>query len=162
TVAWDQGCIDLIEVICNKNCKKKPGNWSQACVDKVYSLCGAECQTDPPCAHDKCYAGPVLDPTCDPCVAKICAQSPYCCNNKWDNVCVDKIKTVCGESCPVKGDCVPWLPNETDPKCPGIDLSVGVPCNGELPVCNHGNTAAPAGLKIVHYPSSANQFGKCD
>jgi hypothetical protein len=48
----------------------------------------------------------------------------------------------------VAGNCVPWGPGETDPGCAGIDLTAGVPCDGLVPVCNRGNTTAPAGVKI--------------
>lgn len=159
---WDASCVALMATQCGKDCSQVNGNWSQACVDKVYSTCGAECQFDPPCAHDKCYAGPPLAPACDPCVAAICQQTGYCCSSVWDNICVDKVKSLCGVTCPPKGDCVPWLPNEKDPKCPGVDLALGVPCNGSLPVCNHGNTAAPAGIKIIHFPANSNQYPKCN
>jgi hypothetical protein len=156
---WDAACQAAYATACPKVCAAP--TWSQSCVDKVYSVCGASCQTDPPCSHDKCYAGEALNPTCDPCVASICQQTGYCCTSKWDNICVDKVKTVCGVSCPTRGDCVPWLPKETDPKCPGVDLSLGVPCDGVLPVCNHGNTVAPGGIKIVHFPANSDQYPKC-
>lgn len=162
TGTWDAACVTAYAAACPKSCAAVQGSWQPSCVDKVYSMCGASCQTDPPCTHDKCYAGSALSAACDPCVAKICQQSPYCCSDKWDNICVDKVKTLCAETCPAKGDCVPWLPNEKDPKCAGIDLALGVPCNGKLPVCNHGNTAAPAGIKIIHYPANSNQYPKCD
>jgi len=156
---WDATCKAAYEAACPKACPNP--TWAQSCVDKVYSVCGSKCQTDPPCAHDKCYSGSPLAASCDPCVASICQQTGYCCSSKWDNICVDKVKTLCGVSCPVKGDCVPWLPKEKDPNCPGVDLSLDVPCNGNLPVCNHGNTAAPAGIKIIHYPANSNQYPSC-
>jgi hypothetical protein len=162
TGTWDASCVTLFEGFCPKTCAGVTGDWTQSCVDKVYSVCGSQCQADPPCVHDKCYSGAPLAAACDPCVAKICQQSPYCCTSKWDNLCVDKVKTTCAESCPVKGDCVPWLPNEKDPKCPGIDLSLGVPCNGSVPVCNHGNTVAPSGIKLIHFPANSNQYPKCE
>jgi len=161
TGTWDASCIALYEVQCNKTCSTVVGNWSQSCVDKVYSLCGAECKTDPPCSHNKCYSGDKLTAGCDPCVAQICQASPYCCTDKWDNLCVDKVKSLCGESCPAKGVCTPWLPGETDPNCPGVDLSVGVPCNGVVPVCNHGQTDAVGPIRLVHFPANSQQYPLC-
>lgn len=32
------------------------------------------------CLHGKCEEGAALDPTCDPCVAEICAEDPSCCD----------------------------------------------------------------------------------
>ncbi|MRG93943.1 vWA domain-containing protein [Polyangium spumosum] len=158
---WDQSCVDLIPSECGKTCDAALGGWDPTCVDKVYTVCGATCQDAGNCEHSKCYAGPPLNPACDPCVAKVCAVSPSCCSTTWDNLCVDKVATLCQESCPVKGDCVPWLPGETDPQCTGIDLSVGVPCNGVVPVCNHGKTEAPAGVRLVHFPANSQQYPKC-
>jgi len=36
---------------------------------------------------------------CDPCVTKICATDPYCCNTAWDALCVDETSSICGKSC---------------------------------------------------------------
>lgn len=44
---------------------------------------------DNPCAHDVCSEGEKLDPTCDDAqVATICGADSFCCNNRWDNLCV--------------------------------------------------------------------------
>ena len=54
------------------------------------------------CAHAKCDQGEALDPSCDPCVASICADDPYCCDvpaGGWDDLCVNAVAGVCGETC---------------------------------------------------------------
>jgi hypothetical protein len=43
---------------------------------------------------------------CEPCVAQICAQDPFCCgklpdgtpipSGTWDNTCVTEVQTICG------------------------------------------------------------------
>lgn len=81
----------------------------------------------------------------------------------WGSECVGAAEATCDIRCDVErpntGSCVPWLPGETDPTCPDrADLSVGVPCDGTIPVCNHGQQAAPAGVTVVHLPESAAQF----
>ncbi len=87
---------------------------------------------------------------------------------QWDQGCVDLIPTVCDAECgvgsplPQDGTCVPWLPGQTDPTCSGIDLSLGVPCDNLVPVCNHGNLEAPAGIPMIHYPGNSPQYGVCD
>jgi hypothetical protein len=64
------------------------------------------------CDHDLCATGPklasstIFDPACDPCVDKICAQDPYCCDGGylsyystepvWDAKCVAEVKAYCG------------------------------------------------------------------
>jgi hypothetical protein len=51
------------------------------------------------CAHSECAMGTKLVSSCDPCVATICAQDAFCCNTKWDSICVGESASVCGESC---------------------------------------------------------------
>ncbi|NUQ75481.1 MAG: VWA domain-containing protein [Polyangiaceae bacterium] len=156
---WDSICVNEVASICGKSCN--PGSWTQACVDKVYSVCNAFCQEDPGCAHDKCYEGPPLTAACDACVTKICAVDPFCCASSWDAQCVAQVDSVCSQSCDAEGTCIPWLPGQTNPNCPGVDLTAGVPCNNTIPICNHGNTTAPAGIKIIHFPANSQQYPKC-
>lgn|GEM_PF-1792103 len=90
-------------------------------------------------------------------------------NPGWDQECVDQVQSVCGVSCgegdppPSEGICTPWYPDETDPTCDEFDLAVGVGCEDSgaaiVTVCNHGQSAAPPGIKIVHWPSGASDFG---
>ncbi len=169
TGAWTQDCINQVANVCGKSCST--GTWTQTCADQVKSSCNAHCLEDdtaPACAHDKCYLGDFLDAACDPCVSQICASDPFCCSNlgKWDGLCLQQVATVCGETCPAKGDCLPWLPTETDPDCFGFDLTVGVGCtnNGakQVPVCNRGTGNAPAGLPIaILPPAPPDELGNC-
>jgi hypothetical protein len=123
------------------------------------SLCDMTCETDAGCAHDKCYTGSRLHATnCGICVSQICATMPSCCLTEWTEACVGLVGSVCGETCPQQGLCKAFLPNETDPACAGADLTVGVPCGGTIPVCNRGNTPAPAGIEIHSYPAGAGQL----
>ena len=86
----------------------------------------------------------------------------------WSQSCVDKVGTVCDARCgagtpPAEvGTCVPWLPGQKDPTCAGVDLAVAVPCDGIVPVCNHGNTVAPAGVPLVWYPGNSAHYGECN
>jgi hypothetical protein len=52
------------------------------------------------CSHPICSQGAKLKTSCDPCAKEICAQDDYCCNNKWDKVCVSEVGSICGETCP--------------------------------------------------------------
>jgi hypothetical protein len=172
-IYWDQICVSEVASICNLACPlDKPGSWSQACLDKVGTVCAAKCGTPsaPACAHDACSVGAPLDKGCHACVAKICLTDPACCSSDWSAACVQKVQNVCGMSCPINmqgsppenGQCRPWLPGQTDPTCPGIDLAAGVPCTGTIPVCNHGNTTAPAGIRLIHFPANSKQYPKCN
>ena len=53
------------------------------------------------CSRGRCTGGPPLAPSCDPCVAGICAVDPYCCATGWDDTCVEEVRSVCNSlTCP--------------------------------------------------------------
>ncbi|WP_437593903.1 DNRLRE domain-containing protein [Sorangium sp. So ce1000] len=161
TGTWSATCAGYVATECpGKTCAASTPVWDAACVGLTEQLCDTTCDTDPGCAHDKCYTGPRLSAGCDPCVAQVCASMPSCCSpgGAWTDACVDLVGSVCGETCPQRGLCEPFLPNETNPACSGVDLTVGVPCGGTIPVCNRGNTQAPAGIAIHRYPAGAGQL----
>jgi hypothetical protein len=62
----------------------------------------------------------------------------------------------------VSGSCTPWKPGETDAACSGVDLTVGVPCSGTVPVCNRGNTEAAAGVTLYVYNANEPKFPLCN
>ncbi|MBK8253305.1 MAG: VWA domain-containing protein [Polyangiaceae bacterium] len=157
TGGWTSECVQAVTNVCGKSCNT--GTWSQDCVDRVKTDCGAYCIEDttaPVCTHDKCYLGGPLTSGCDTCVAQVCAVDSYCCTVGWDGLCLQEVSTICGEQCPAQGQCLPWLPTQTDPACGALDLTVGVGCLNagvpQVPVCNHGGSTAPAGIPLVIYP----------
>ncbi len=48
------------------------------------------------CDHDVCDAGGALDPSCGSCEAEVCAADSFCCNNEWDDQCVNEAVEMCG------------------------------------------------------------------
>jgi hypothetical protein len=50
------------------------------------------------CAHSKCVTGVLLKSGCDPCVTKIISKDSYCGKVRWDSVCVNEVKSICGIS----------------------------------------------------------------
>ena len=52
------------------------------------------------CTHPICSAGVKLTKACDPCAASVCTADSYCCNTKWDAICVGEVASVCGQTCP--------------------------------------------------------------
>jgi hypothetical protein len=63
--------------------------------------------------HDLCEEGDVMDTSCDPCVATVCAADPYCCDNAWDETCIGEVASECnldicggGSTAIVEGDLV--------------------------------------------------------
>ncbi len=89
-------------------------------------------------------------------------------SRRWSSDCVARADALCAVQCDASdpsnttGSCVPWYPGEVDATCFGPDLAVGVPCEGTIPVCNHGTMTAPAGVRLVHFPSGSGQFGETD
>ncbi len=72
-------------------------------------LGGAPNWSEPPgtaaCGHELCTAGVALDPTCHPCVEKVCNSSGlgYCCDTStgtWDAACTDAVYTECASTTP--------------------------------------------------------------
>jgi hypothetical protein len=77
----------------------------------------------------------------------------------WSGSCVDSVATLCGATCNVSGTnqpaaCQAWAPGQTNPNDASFDLSLGVPCQGQIPVCNHGTAPAPAGAVVYVLPVS--------
>lgn len=87
--------------------------------------------------------------------------------NGWDADCVSLARVECGVQCPENnplglGSCSPRVATALDPECSSFDLALGATCEEaglpQVPVCNHGQLAAPAGLRLAHVDSS--DFGK--
>ncbi len=51
------------------------------------------------CTHSLCSTGKRQTESCSPCATEICEKDPYCCNSRWDSVCVGEVGSICGESC---------------------------------------------------------------
>lgn len=164
--AWTSECVELYQDQVGVSCAQ--GSWTQDCVDMVKTVCAAECAPQPvaSCAHAVCSTGVALDGLCHPCVSEVCALDPTCCITGWDQDCVNRVPAACGMTCPVDmhldppetGRCVPRLPGDVDESCAGVDLSVAIPCDGVLPVCNHGTVRAPDQIRVVHFPANSQQY----
>lgn len=85
----------------------------------------------------------------------------------WSAGCVELARVECGVQCPDGaalglGSCSPRVSTALDPECPAFDLALGATCAEagvpQIPVCNHGQLPAPAGLRLTHVDSS--DFGK--
>ncbi|MEM1029227.1 MAG: hypothetical protein AAGN82_02705 [Myxococcota bacterium] len=48
------------------------------------------------CNHDVCSTGDALGANCGTCEAAVCQADPYCCNNEWDQLCVNQVPAECG------------------------------------------------------------------
>ncbi|WP_437322357.1 vWA domain-containing protein [Sorangium sp. So ce394] len=118
----------------------------------------------PPTTYTGGACVPQWGPLCRNLVATQCA--PKTCTtptNSWDATCVALAEQECSAACGTdpgvqQGLCKSYLPNQTNPACSGVDLTVGVPCGGTIPVCNRGTMPAPAGIAIHRYPAGAGQL----
>jgi hypothetical protein len=57
------------------------------------------CTSTSTCTHAICSTGKKLKSTCDSCATTICSDDPYCCQVKWDSICVSEVSSICGEGC---------------------------------------------------------------
>lgn len=165
--AWSPDCAARYAERSADACNAR--SWDETCVAMVDAVCGAKCaeRPDATCEHSPCDEdGVALDARCHPCVARICAAIPSCCITGWSGACRDQVASACELTCPIElelpapepGVCAPWLPGQTNEACDGIDLGVGVPCSGTLPICNHGTATAEAGIRVIHYPANSGQY----
>jgi hypothetical protein len=84
----------------------------------------------------------------------------------WSQSCVDKVASVCGAVCdanaPKSGTCQKHAPGYVDPGCSGLNLTVAPTCERDgttvVPVCNHGQSTAPAGIRIVSFQGNSKHF----
>jgi cysteine-rich repeat protein len=100
-------CDPCVGTICKDDPFCCGTTWDSKCVTEVRTKCGilACAEAAGSCAHGPCAEGVKLASGCDAppattsCVKQICDKDPYCCNTTWDDLCVDKVATVCGSKC---------------------------------------------------------------
>jgi hypothetical protein len=97
-VDLQSGCDPCATQICAVDSYCCTTAWDSICVGEVSSVCHQSCGGGT-CAHKECSTGVKLKNGCDTCVGEICAQDPFCCNTRWDSLCVSEVSSICGESC---------------------------------------------------------------
>jgi len=104
-------CSTCASTVCKTDSYCCTTAWDGQCVSEAKQLCGNACGTTPTptptpppssgnCAHSVCTAGTALTKSCSTCATGVCNADSYCCNNKWDSICVSEAKQLCGNSCP--------------------------------------------------------------
>ncbi|HWN69520.1 MAG TPA: hypothetical protein VNM90_17885, partial [Haliangium sp.] len=140
----DPTCDTCVADVCNIDSFCCEVEWDAICVDLAVQTCGLDCGGGT-CEHDLCESGVALDPTCDPCVAEVCAADSFCCETEWDSICVGEAEEICGIDCggPPPAECGNGS-CEVGEHC----LSCPEDC-GECPECPHDvcdeGTALPFG-----------------
>ncbi len=103
--ACTQSICDADSYCCNDQ-------WDSICVGEVTSVCGLTCGgngggnggggngggSGNSCDHDEFTKGDALSPSCDPCAATVCGSDSFCCDDKWDYLCVNEAYSWCDSS----------------------------------------------------------------
>jgi hypothetical protein len=91
------------QVIC-KQSVQSTAEGSTNCSDAKDNDCDGKTDvsdSDCACSHALCTTGAKLFIGCatnnvvNQCVTDICKFDPFCCNNSWDSLCVERVRTVC-------------------------------------------------------------------
>jgi hypothetical protein len=93
-VALAPECDDCATKVCQEDDYCCTVEWDALCVTEATESCALACA----CVHAPCKTGAALAPSCDPCVAKVCAADAFCCDFSWDSLCVSQAKAAC--ACP--------------------------------------------------------------
>jgi hypothetical protein len=72
--------------------------WDGQCVQEVNSICHKTCTS---CTASICsvQTGPIGTGCGSFCALWICSLDPYCCQTKWDSLCVSEVGSICGLGC---------------------------------------------------------------
>ena len=93
----DPTCSGCAETVCSIDDYCCNTEWDSICVGIVEDHCAGGCEGTQ--CHDQCEEGEALSPSCNQCVADICDEDPWCCENTWDNICVGHVADICGGQC---------------------------------------------------------------
>ena len=108
--ALSSSCSSCAATVCAADSYCCSGSWDSICVQAANTMCGGSSAAttttggggSSSCQHDVCTQGSALDASCSSCVATVCSQDQYCCDNAsgdWDSICVDLAEVHCGVSC---------------------------------------------------------------
>jgi hypothetical protein len=110
------GCenVACCQLVCSADPFCCATQWDSYCADEGWAYCAASCAG--PLAGD-CLT-PHEDPACldAGCCSSVCDADPFCCEQQWDEVCVEEAVDICVLSCggSLAGDCL--VPHE-NPSC---------------------------------------------
>jgi hypothetical protein len=97
-------CSSCASVVCNIDPYCCSTNWDDTCIQEAAQYCNkCESSGSGSCAHDVCATGGALTPSCSACSSAVCNADSYCCNNTWDDQCVDEAEYYCNTNCGSSG-----------------------------------------------------------
>lgn len=104
--ALNTGCDQCVKSVCNLDPYCCNTAWDNICVAEATSECNA-CQNPTPpvtppaaCGHSECQPGAALESNCSTCADTVCAADSFCCDNAWDNLCVQRAENACSQCTP--------------------------------------------------------------
>jgi hypothetical protein len=105
--ALEPACTLCASLVCQSDPACCSTTWSASCVQKVRTVCRSlACpESQGTCAHALCDGGTMLVSGCDApplspsCTKAICQVDPHCCNQTWDDACIEKVAMVCRYNC---------------------------------------------------------------
>ncbi|MBL9150247.1 MAG: hypothetical protein JNM94_16280 [Phycisphaerae bacterium] len=134
TAHQNPGCenTDCCMLVCSADPFCCQASWDSMCADEGWAWCAASCggplSGDCLSAHEDpaCY-----EPTC---CDTVCQSDAFCCEQMWDDVCVDEAFQLCVYVCggPLAGDC---LNAHADPFC-WEESCCNVVCDADPYCCN--------------------------
>ncbi len=148
----EAGCSDVSvqQCVCEADAYCCNNSWDSICVGEVTSLGCGSCEVTAPCCTS------ATDPGCELSAVEscVCAADPYCCNNRWDSICVGEVTSLgCGS-------------------CDAIDLGItelitpATACRGEdighlvdLVITNHGGDDVTDLFQVGWYLSTDDTLG---
>lgn len=139
----NSSCSTCAATVCQSDSYCCDVAWDSVCVGAAAQLCGSSGGGGGgSCSHSECTEGAALTTGCSSCVDTVCGADPFCCNNNWDGICVQKAEDMCGNTCnggsnpPVQNGCVhPECSTgvKLDPSCSSCATSV---CNADSYCCD--------------------------
>jgi len=91
-------CSSCVQDVCDFDDYCCNTDWDAQCVDEADEICGGICGGGGGfgCAHDECVTGGPLDYGCSDCATAVCDDDSVCCDEVWDDICVDAASEICG------------------------------------------------------------------
>jgi hypothetical protein len=99
-------CDSCSETVCDIDPYCCDTEWDSLCVGEAEYYCDLDCSGGGgggACVHSECDEGVGLNQNCSSCADTVCSTDPYCCDNDWDDVCVQQAEDWCGLSCGTGG-----------------------------------------------------------
>lgn len=111
----DNSCGSCEDTVCSIDPFCCDTEWDSLCVQQAEDWCGASCGGGGgACNHNECSEGSAMDYGCSSCVTDVCDADPFCCDDSWDDICVEQAEYYCNLDCSGGGGGGTCAHNECD------------------------------------------------